>query len=88
MGVGDERTRVAAGEAVLWPADVTHTAWTEHSEMRAFVIEFMGADDSGVEAFLEGRAIEIAASTAARAVGELADHPSDRPTDPGSGEPS
>ena len=37
VGVGDERTRVAAGEAVLWPADIPHAAWTEHSEMRAFV---------------------------------------------------
>ena len=45
VGVGDERTRVAAGEAVLWPADVTHAAWTEHSEMRAIVVEFAGADD-------------------------------------------
>ena len=48
MGVGDERTRVAAGEAVLWPADVPHAAWTEHSEMRAFVVEFAGADDSEI----------------------------------------
>jgi quercetin dioxygenase-like cupin family protein len=45
VGVGDERARVSAGEAVLWPADVIHTAWTEHSEMRAIVVEFSGADD-------------------------------------------
>ena len=56
VGVGDERTRVAAGEAVLWPADVPHAAWTEHSEMRAFVVEFSGADDSAV---LAGRALEL-----------------------------
>ncbi len=88
VGVGEERTRVAAGEAVLWPADVTHTAWTEHSEMRAFVVEFMGADDTGVGAFLEGRAVEIAAITGERADGELVERPSDRSTDPGSGEPA
>ena len=48
VGVGDERTRIAAGEAVLWPADVPHAAWTEHSEMRAIVVEFAGADDSAI----------------------------------------
>ncbi|HET9085283.1 MAG TPA: cupin domain-containing protein, partial [Candidatus Limnocylindrales bacterium] len=48
VGVDDERTRVAAGEAVLWPADIPHAAWTEHSEMRVFVVEFTGADDSAI----------------------------------------
>jgi quercetin dioxygenase-like cupin family protein len=56
VGVDDERTRVAAGEAVLWPADVPHAAWTEQSQMRAFIVEFAGADDSGVAGVLEGRA--------------------------------
>lgn len=88
VGVGDERTRVAAGEAVLWPADVTHTAWTEHSEMRAFVIEFAGSDDSGVQAFLEGRAVELAATTGSQADGGLVDRPSARQPDPESGEPA
>jgi quercetin dioxygenase-like cupin family protein len=55
VGVGDERTRVAAGEAVLWPADVPHAAWTEHSEMRAVVVEFAGPDDSDLRGILEGR---------------------------------
>ncbi len=50
MGVGDERTRIAAGEAAVWPADILHSAWTEHSEMRAFVVELAGADDGGVVA--------------------------------------
>ena len=36
VGVGDEWTRIAAGEAAVWPADIPHAAWTEHSEMRAF----------------------------------------------------
>ena len=35
VGVGDECTRIAAGEAAVWPADIPHAAWTEHSEMRA-----------------------------------------------------
>ena len=53
VGVGEEWTRIAAGEAAVWPADVTHAAWTEHSEMRAFVVEFMGPDDREV---IAGRA--------------------------------
>ena len=56
VGVGDERTRVAAGEAVLWPADVPHAAWTEHSEMRAIVVELAGPDDSAMRGVLEGQA--------------------------------
>jgi quercetin dioxygenase-like cupin family protein len=54
--VGEEQRRVAAGEAVLWPAGVTHGAWTEHGPMRAFVVEFAGTDDSHVRGILEGRA--------------------------------
>ena len=38
--VGEERTRVAAGEAVVWPPDVVHAAWTELTPMRAIVVEF------------------------------------------------
>jgi len=45
VGVGEERTRIAAGEAAVWPADVPHAAWTEHSEMRALIVELAGADD-------------------------------------------
>jgi quercetin dioxygenase-like cupin family protein len=55
VGVGDEWTRIAAGEAAVWPADVPHTAWTEHSEMRAFIVEFAGPDDRDTVA---GRARE------------------------------
>lgn len=63
--VGDERARVAAGEAVLWPADVEHAAWTELSEMRAFVVEFAGADDAAARGILEGRALELTSGGAA-----------------------
>ncbi|MER3417711.1 MAG: hypothetical protein C4343_01030 [Chloroflexota bacterium] len=38
--VGDERARIAAGEAVWWPADVVRGLWTEGSELRAFIVEF------------------------------------------------
>lgn len=44
--VGEERARVAAGEAVVWPPNVIHAAWTELTPMRALVVEFAieGAD--------------------------------------------
>jgi quercetin dioxygenase-like cupin family protein len=57
--VADEKARVAAGEAVLWPAGLEHAAWTELSEMRAFVVEFAGADDTAALGILEGRALEL-----------------------------
>jgi len=45
--VGDERARVAAGEAVVWPPNVVHAAWTELTPMRAIVVEFApGADEA------------------------------------------
>ena len=59
--VGDERTRVNHGEAVLWPADVPHGAYTDGSEMRAIVIE-VPAGDSPV---LAGAAATILAERAA-----------------------
>jgi quercetin dioxygenase-like cupin family protein len=89
VGVGDERTRVAAGEAVLWPADIPHAAWTEHSEMRAFVVEFTDADDAAMKGIVDGRARELTAGTVTRAEGELRTDPT-RPArpDPEAGEPA
>jgi len=67
VAVGDERSRVNAGEAVLWPSDVPHGAWTEHSEMRAIVVEFSGADDAAARGIVEGLARPaIAAGSALR----------------------
>jgi quercetin dioxygenase-like cupin family protein len=80
--VGDERRRVTAGEAVLWPANVTHGAWTDHAEMRAMVVEFAGADDAMEAAIVEGGARRLEAGEAgivSRGEGRLAD----RPLDPG-----
>ena len=87
VGVGDERARVAAGEAVLWPADVTHAAWTEHSEMRAFVIEFAGPDDRMV---VDGQALALVAGEAAALPGDghLADDGRSSARDRSSGEPA
>ena len=71
VGVGEDWTRIAAGEAAVWPADLPHAAWTEHSEMRAFVVEFMGPDDRDV---IAGRAAAAAdgAAPVEHAVGQLA----------------
>ena len=82
--VGDEQRRVAAGEAVLWPAGVTHGAWTEHGSMRVFVVEFAGSDDSHIRGILEGRARRLLpgeASGASRGVGRLAPRPASEPID-------
>ena len=57
--VGEERIRVAAGEAVLWPPDEIHGAWTDYSHMRAFVVEFAGPDDALVRGILPGSAREL-----------------------------
>jgi len=78
--VGDERRRVTAGEAVLWPADVVHAAWTDHLEMRAIVVEFAGADDAAARAIVEGAARRLGpgeAGKVGRGEGRLADPPSD-----------
>lgn len=89
--VGDERIRVAAGEAIVWPADVEHAAWTDYSEMRAFVVEFGGPDDTSARGILAGqaRALERGDPAAvARGVGALAPRAIDPATaDRSSGEP-
>ena len=74
--VGDERARVAAGEAVLWPADVLHAAWTELSEMRAIVVEFAGADDAHLRGILDGAAAGDRRGAGRR--GEAAERPAPR----------
>ena len=88
VGVGDERTRIAAGEAACWPPDVIHSAWTEHSEMRAFIVELAGADDGGA---VLGQAREPAVGESgqiARGVGALAERsPDPARRGPADGEP-
>ena len=65
--VGDEQRRVAAGEAVLWPAGLLHGAWTEYGPMRAFVVEFAGPDDAQMRGILEGIAKRLGPGEAGRA---------------------
>jgi len=65
--VGDEVARVAAGEAVVWPPNVVHAAWTELTPMRAIVVEFATAAAE--------RLIEPTATEAQPAEGGLAPKP-------------
>jgi quercetin dioxygenase-like cupin family protein len=88
--VGDEERRVAAGEAILWPAGVTHGARTEHGPMRAFAIEFAGADDAHLKGILEGIAKRLGpgeAGAVERGVGRLAPRAAAPERDP-EGEPA
>ena len=45
--VGDERIPIRHGQAVEWPPNIPHGAWTDGSEMRAILIEL---PDVAVEA--------------------------------------
>lgn len=40
--VGDERTRLNHGEAVVWPPGELHGAYTDGTDMRAIVVEMFG----------------------------------------------
>jgi hypothetical protein len=89
VAVDSERLRVAAGEAVVWPAGIVHGAWTEHSHMRAFVVELAGADGSLVQGVLPGTARPIGPGEAVEpAEGSLAERPTpEERLDRTSGEP-
>jgi len=56
--VGDETARVSAGEAVVWPPDVIHAAWTETSPMRAIVVEFASGPDAREPVLIEASVSE------------------------------
>jgi quercetin dioxygenase-like cupin family protein len=89
--VGDERTRISHGEAVIWPAGVPAGLYTDGSEMRAIVVELPHADGGthvleGSATQLEGGGAEDAPLTPAD--GQLAERrPSREEYDSGEGEP-
>jgi quercetin dioxygenase-like cupin family protein len=64
--VGTERSRISHGEAVIWPADVPHGAFTDGSEMRAIVIELADGD---APALIEGRAVQVEPASSSDAAG-------------------
>src|SRR5262245_57212529 len=87
--VGEESLRVAAGEAVVWPPDEVHGAWTDYSHMRAIVVEFAGADDSAIRGTLTGRVRQLLPGEphAERGDGELAPREEPVEHDRSEGEP-
>jgi quercetin dioxygenase-like cupin family protein len=74
--VGEEQLRIAAGEAAIWPAGEVHSAWTDHTTMRALVIEFAGPDDGWARGLLDAVVHPAlgAGGTVARGEGALAPH--------------
>lgn len=88
VSVGEERARVAAGEAVLWPAGVEHAAWTDLSEMRAIVVEL--SSSAAAPRLIEGRVVDgppDPASGVDRGEGSLRQDTPASAYDPAEGEP-
>ena len=85
--VGDEQSRVAAGEAVFWPPHILHAAWTDQGQMRAIVVEFAG-EDSASRLITEGRSRPVSpvSDEGGRAQGRLVAGSQPR-YDPQEGEP-
>jgi quercetin dioxygenase-like cupin family protein len=79
VGAGDERSRVQAGEAVVWPPDVLHAAWTDGTPMRAIVVEFAEPPKTLGTGVVDGVAPAIGpgASKVTRGEGRLVDRPVD-----------
>lgn len=73
VAVGEDRSRVYAGEAVLWPASILHAAWTDLTEMRAIVVEYKGAGDREGLDVIEGATHPALGAPAVKAEGSLAD---------------
>jgi len=46
--VGDERSRINHGEAVVWPPGSIHGAYTDGTEMRVIIVELIG-DEGGTD---------------------------------------
>lgn len=89
VSVGEEQSRVAAGEAVHWPPGVIHAAWTDQSQMRAIVVEF-ATDDPAAGLIVEGlnRELDTGRSPGTgRGKGRLADGGRHGRYDPTEGEP-
>ena len=56
-GPHGEARNVIAGDAVMWPAGVDHTAWTDDTSLTAVVVNVFGdTSDDDVESSAGGRA--------------------------------
>ena len=86
VGVGDERARVSVGDAVVWPPDVLHAAWTDGIAMRAIVVEL--AEDPRLLAWgVEAGDTAAPPRPATRGEGSLAPRPIRRRPEAAEGEP-
>jgi quercetin dioxygenase-like cupin family protein len=56
--VGDDRSRINHGEAVVWPPAIPHGAYTDGTEMRAIVVELTGPGRIAIEGTAHPAAIE------------------------------
>jgi quercetin dioxygenase-like cupin family protein len=85
--VGDELTRINHGEAVVWPAGVSHGAYTDGSEMRAILVELTGPNDDlgALEAIGSGIVAEQPADAMAQPAADAAAAPEPRPIEPARG---
>jgi quercetin dioxygenase-like cupin family protein len=86
VGVGDERTRVTAGEAAVWPPDVLHAAWTDGVPMRAIVVELAEEPRLIPAEVMDGEAAPVARPVT-RGEGSLAPRPVRRGAGAAEGEP-
>lgn len=89
VGVGDERTRVSAGDAAVWPPNVVHAAWTDGAPMRAIVVELAEDPKQLAAEVVEGEAADDGAPARpiTRGEGSLAHRPRRRPAESAEGEP-
>jgi quercetin dioxygenase-like cupin family protein len=86
--VGDERSRINHGEAVVWPPGVVHGAYTDGTEMRLIVVEFEAADAPITAAAATTSDDAPGADARTRAEGSLADRRATRESyDAHEGEP-
>ena len=88
--VDSERARISAGEAALWPPNVPHGAWADHSPMRAIVVELAGSGDGDVRGLIEaGTTAGLAAGehSVERGEGSLRGSGPEPVADPDAGEP-
>jgi quercetin dioxygenase-like cupin family protein len=86
--VGAERSPIHHGEAVEWPAGVSHAAWTDGSPMRALLVEVPVAPGEGRIELLDGRVVPDSPVGTHAARGELAaDQARPEDHDPAEGEP-
>lgn len=83
VGVGDERTRIQAGEAAVWPPDVIHAAWTDGTPMRAIVVE-LPPPRLALPPVIEGevRRVGPGSGSASRSVSRGEGQLAPRPVDP------